>query len=220
MTSDPGDLVFDPTCGGGTTPYVAEQWGRRWITCDTSRVALTLAKRRLMGAVFDYFELAHPDDGVGSGFRYKTASHISLRSIANNPEIRAAVTLSEIDAAIARHAPQETLYDQPIIDRGKKRTTGPFTVEAVPAPAVQPLAESQAGDSDNGELAFGTGLILADDGTCPKRRDGSPRRLARRAASDRDTRQGWSEHCLLQAGAAGGHTLAACSRRDPAELSS
>src|SRR6202040_1282557 len=70
MTTDPGDLVFDPTCGGGTTAYVAERWGRRWITCDTSRVALSLAKQRFMTAVFDYYELAHPDEGVGSGFKY------------------------------------------------------------------------------------------------------------------------------------------------------
>jgi len=61
MTTEPGDLVFDPTCGSGTTAHVAEQWGRRWITCDTSRVALTLAKQRLMTAVFDYYELAQPD---------------------------------------------------------------------------------------------------------------------------------------------------------------
>jgi len=60
MTTDPGDLVLDLTCGSGTTTYVAEEWGRRWITCDTSRVALTLAKQRLMTAVFDYYELAHP----------------------------------------------------------------------------------------------------------------------------------------------------------------
>jgi adenine-specific DNA-methyltransferase len=60
MTTDPGDLVFDPTCGSGTTAYVAEQWGRRWITCDTSRVAITLARQRLMTAVFDYYELAYP----------------------------------------------------------------------------------------------------------------------------------------------------------------
>ena len=73
MTTDPGDLVLDPTCGSGTTAYVAEQWGRRWITCDTSRVAVTLAKQRLMTADFDYYELAHPEEGVGSGFRYKTS---------------------------------------------------------------------------------------------------------------------------------------------------
>ena len=87
MTTDPGDLVFDPTCGSGTTAYVAEQWGRRWITCDTSRVAITLAKQRLMTAVFDYYELAHPNEGVGSGFKYKTVPHVTLKSIANNPEI-------------------------------------------------------------------------------------------------------------------------------------
>lgn len=231
-------------CGSGTTAYVAEQWGRRWITCDTSRVALTLARQRLMTAVFDYYELAHPEEGVGSGFKYKTVPHVTLKSIANNPEIdgiyarmhpaieqaladlnaalrlpspagrppdggrwaggegyprfkvtqggRAgqfvdfaapdsatftmpagqAVKVNELvewevpfefpadwpeaarkpfdafhaarramqkamDEAIARHAPQETLYDQPFVDRKKVRVTGPFTVEAVPAPAVK-----------------------------------------------------------------------------------
>ena len=84
MTTDPGDLVLDITCGSGTTAFVAEQWGRRWITCDTSRVALTLAKQRLMTASFDYYKLAHPDEGVGSGFVYKTVPHITLKSIANN----------------------------------------------------------------------------------------------------------------------------------------
>ena len=74
MTTDPGDLVLDPTCGSGTTAFVAEQWGWRWITCDTSRVAVALAKQRLMTAAFDYYELAHPDEGVGSGFKYKTVA--------------------------------------------------------------------------------------------------------------------------------------------------
>ena len=114
MTTDPGDLVLDPTCGSGTTAYVAEQWGRRWITCDTSRVALTLAKQRLLTASFDYYALAHPEEGVGSGFNYKTVPHVTLRSIANNPDIREGMTRAQIDAAIARHAPQETLYDQPL----------------------------------------------------------------------------------------------------------
>jgi adenine-specific DNA-methyltransferase len=231
MTTDPGDLVFDPTCGSGTTAYVAEQWGRRWITCDTSRVALTLARQRLMTAAFDYYELAHPEEGVGSGFKYKTVPHVTLKSIANNPEIdgiyarkhpaieqaiadlnaalkgkpikfkvtqggRAGqvvdfaapdsatftmpsgqvVKVNELvewevpfefptdwleearpaferfhqarramqkamDEAIARHAPQETLYDQPLVDRKKVRVTGPFTVEAVPAPAVKSVDE-------------------------------------------------------------------------------
>ncbi len=87
MTTDPGDLILDPTCGSGTTAFVAEKWGRRWITCDTSRVAVTLAKQRLMTAAFDYYDLAHPEQGVGSGFVYETVPHITLKSIANNPEI-------------------------------------------------------------------------------------------------------------------------------------
>jgi adenine-specific DNA-methyltransferase len=122
MTTDPGDLVFDPTCGSGTTAYVAEQWGRRWITCDTSRVAITLAKQRLMTALYDYYELAHPDEGVGSGFKYKTVPHITLKSIANNEP-----------------PGQETLYDQPFIDNSRARVSGPFTVEAVPSPVVKPF---------------------------------------------------------------------------------
>ena len=141
MTTDPGDLVFDPTCGSGTTAFAAEQWGRRWITCDTSRVALTLAKQRLMTAVFDYYELAHPQEGVGSGFTYKTVPHVTLKSIANNPDIKEGMTREQIDAAIAHHAPQETLYDQPLVDRKKHRVSGPFTVEAVPAPAVKSVEE-------------------------------------------------------------------------------
>jgi adenine-specific DNA-methyltransferase len=145
MTTDPGDLVLDPTCGSGTTAYVAEQWGRRWITCDTSRVAVTLAKQRLMAADFDYYELAHPEEGVGSGFRYKTVPHVTLKSIANNPEIREGMTREQIDAAIARYADQETLYDQPYIDKSRVRVTGPFTVEAVPAPTVRSLDEIECG---------------------------------------------------------------------------
>jgi adenine-specific DNA-methyltransferase len=124
MTTDTGDLVFDPTCGSGTTAYVAEEWGRRWITCDTSRVAITLSKQRLMTALYDYYELAHPDEGVGSGFKYKTVPHITLKSITNNEP-----------------PTPETLYDQPRIDNSKARVSGPFTVEAVPAPVVKPLEE-------------------------------------------------------------------------------
>ncbi len=124
MSTNPGDLVFDPTCGSGTTPYVAEQWGRRWITCDTSRVSITLAKQRLMTSLFDYYELAHPNEGVGSGFKYKMVPHVTLGSIANNEP-----------------PDQETLYDQPFMDNKKARVTGPFTVEAVPAPLVKPLSD-------------------------------------------------------------------------------
>jgi len=124
LTTDPGDLVLDPTCGGGTTAVIAEQWGRRWITCDTSRVAITLAKQRLMTALYDYYELAHPEEGVDSGFNYKTIPHTILESLANNEP-----------------PAHEILYDQPSIDNCKARVSGPFTVEAVPAPAVKPLTE-------------------------------------------------------------------------------
>ncbi len=126
-------------CGSGTTAYVAEQWGRRWITCDTSRVAITLAKQRLMTATFDYYQLANSQEGVGGGFKYKTVPHITLKSIANNPEIREGMNRIEIEQAINKYADQETLYDQPLLDKSKARITGPFTVEAVPAPTVKPI---------------------------------------------------------------------------------
>lgn len=107
MTTDPGDLVLDPTCGSGTTAYVAEQWGRRWITIDTSRVALALARARLMGARYPYYLLADSRDGqikeaevnrtapsvaptrgdIRQGFVYERVPHITLKSIANNAEI-------------------------------------------------------------------------------------------------------------------------------------
>ena len=129
MATDPGDLVFDPTCGSGTTAYVAEQFGRRWISCDTSRVALTLAKGRLMTAVYDYYELAHPQEGVASGFAYENVPYVSPNTLANEAT----------SSAIA-------LYDQPLVDTTKTRVTGPFTVEAVPAPAVKPLDEIEDAD--------------------------------------------------------------------------
>ena len=87
MTTAPSDLVLDPTCGSGTTAFVAEKWGRRWITTDTSRVAVTLAKQRLMTASYDYYDLKYPHEGLKGGFVYKTVPHITLKSIANNPEI-------------------------------------------------------------------------------------------------------------------------------------
>ena len=87
MTTDPGDLILDPTCGSGTTAFVAEKWGRRWITTDTSRVAVTLAKQRLTTASYDYYDLKYPHEGLKGGFIYKTVPHITLKSIANNAEI-------------------------------------------------------------------------------------------------------------------------------------
>lgn len=133
MTTDPGDLVLDITCGSGTTAYVAEQWGRRWITCDTSRVAIALAKQRLMTATYDYYKLAHEEQGVSSGFVYKTVPHITLKSIANDEP-----------------PAEEVLYDQPEIDKTKIRITGPFTVEALPAPVVKPLDDEAEGEEDLG----------------------------------------------------------------------
>ena len=122
MSTDPGDLVLDPTCGSGTTPFVSEQWGRRWVACDTSRVAVAIARQRLMTSSFDYYELQHPQEGVGSGFRYRSVGDVSPRTLAYN------------------EPPKEVaLYDSPRVDRSKARVTGPFTVEAVPAPAVRPM---------------------------------------------------------------------------------
>jgi adenine-specific DNA-methyltransferase len=97
MTTDPGDLVFDPTCGSGTTAWCAEKWGRRWITCDTSRVAVAIARQRLMTAKFDYYELKDPERGPAGGFVYETVPHITLESIAKN---------TEIDAIAAKFQPQ------------------------------------------------------------------------------------------------------------------
>jgi len=130
MTTDPSDLVLDPTCGSGTTAYVAEQWGRRWITIDVSRVPLALARQRLLTATFPYYELKDESRGPAGGFEYKRKQnakgeeiggivpHITLKSIANNepPE-------------------EEVLVDRPEIKSGITRVTGPFTVEAtIPTP--------------------------------------------------------------------------------------
>ena len=174
MCTDPGDLVLDPTCGSGTTAYVAEQWGRRWITLDTSRVALALARQRLMAGKFPYYLLADSPEGrakeqavtgaqlapvdwgpaetgaalsgsfaearaalhgrrgdIRQGFVYDRVQHITLKSIATNPDIREGMSRAEIDGAIKRHADFEMLYDKPYEDKGKVRVTGPFTVESL-----------------------------------------------------------------------------------------
>jgi adenine-specific DNA-methyltransferase len=151
MTTDPGDLVLDPTCGSGTTAFVAEQWGRRWITIDTSRVALALARTRLMCSRFPYYLLADSPEGaakeaeltggppggngfkgdVRKGFVYKRVPHVTLKSIAQNPEITEGMSREEVDAAIARHSESELLVDQPYEDRTKIRVTGRFTVESL-----------------------------------------------------------------------------------------
>lgn len=151
MCTDPGDLVLDPTCGSGTTAYVAEQWGRRWITIDTSRVALALARQRVMGAKYPWYLLAdsaaghakeqsltaqtlprqHFTDDIRHGFVCERVQHITLKSIANNPDIKEGMTREQIAAAIKRHGDFELLYDRPYEDKKKVRVAGPFTVESL-----------------------------------------------------------------------------------------
>ncbi len=147
MCTDPGDLVLDPTCGSGTTAYVAEQWGRRWITADTSRVPLALARQRLLTATFTYFELKSPLSGPQAGFVYKRRQnrkgeeigglvpHITLKSIANDEQ-----------------PATEVLVDRPEEVPNVTRVAGPFVVEATVAP-VQLISN---GDFDGNN-------VVADD---------------------------------------------------------
>jgi adenine-specific DNA-methyltransferase len=153
MTTDPGDLVLDPTCGSGTAAVAAEKWGRRWIAIDTSRVALALARTRLMSYRYAWFELRDEDD-VRQGFHWRTVPRVTLRSIAQNPDIREGMSKAEIDAEITRHAEQETLYDQPQETRKKVRVTGPFTVESLsPHRTLEPTSAA-------GEVAASTEEFL------------------------------------------------------------
>jgi len=130
MATDPGDLVLDPTCGSGTTAYVAEQWGRRWITVDTSRVPLSLARQRLLTATYPWYELKADDRGPAGGFHYERRQnnrgeevggivpHITLKSIANDEP-----------------PAEEILVDRPEITKSIMRVAGPFAVEAtIPTP--------------------------------------------------------------------------------------
>jgi adenine-specific DNA-methyltransferase len=146
MATDPGDLVLDITCGSGTTAFVAEQWGRRWITCDTSRVAIALAKQRLLTANFEYYKLARQEEGIGGAFQYKTVPHITLKTIANNEP-----------------AGVEVLFDQPLIDNNKTRVTGPFTVESIPAPFVKNLDEETNIPTEGDAAVTRTGETLRQD---------------------------------------------------------
>jgi adenine-specific DNA-methyltransferase len=131
MTTSPGDLVLDPTCGSGTTAYVAEQWGRRWISTDVSRVPLALARQRLLTATYPWYDLKDEGRGPASGFVYKRKQnargeevggivpHITLGSIANNEPPK-----------------EEVLVDRPEKSDARARVTGPFSVEAtIPAAA-------------------------------------------------------------------------------------
>jgi len=115
MTTDPGDLILDPTCGSGTTGFVAEQWGRRWITIDTSRIALNIAKSRLLTATFPYYTL-HDEGGgdIRQGFVYEKVQHVALKTFTTDEPVE-----------------EVALYDQPKIDKKKLRVSGPFTVETL-----------------------------------------------------------------------------------------
>ena len=145
MTSDPGDLVFDPTCGSGTTAWCAEKWGRRWITCDTSRVPIALARQRLLTATFAYHRLNEPDRGPAGGFEYRRRQnrtgeeiggivpHITLESIANDEP-----------------AKEEVLVDRPEQDDNVTRVNGPFCVEAT---IPTPVDWEGDGEEDSGDTA-------------------------------------------------------------------
>ena len=181
MSTDPGDLVLDPTCGSGTTAYVAEQWGRRWITIDTSRVALALARQRLMGAKFPYYLLSDSPAGVAKeqelagrplprastngdlrhGFVYERVQHITLKSIANNPDIREGMSRAEIDAAIQRYADYELLYDKPYEDRNRVRVSGPFTFESLSPHRSLSFEEVEAavGPAEVDEMSFESSVL-------------------------------------------------------------
>jgi adenine-specific DNA-methyltransferase len=177
MTTDPGDLVLDPTCGSGTTAYVAEQWGRRWITIDTSRVAIALARTRLMAAKFPYYLLANSHEGVHKeaeltgktppgyktendikkGFVYERVPHVTLKSIANNPDIKEGMSREEIDRAIGKHADTELLYDQPYEDGKRIRVTGPFTVESLSPHRVLAADEERPATETEGKKQSAVG---------------------------------------------------------------
>ncbi len=157
MTTDSGDLVLDPTCGSGTTAYVAEQWGRRWITIDTSRVPLALARQRLLTATFPWYELKDEARGPVGGFVYKRKQnnkgeevggivpHVTLKSIANNepPE-------------------EEVLVDRPETDNKITRVTGAFCVEGTIPTPVELEADVAPASSQHLESQQDAGATYTD----------------------------------------------------------
>jgi adenine-specific DNA-methyltransferase len=143
MSSDPGDLVLDPTCGSGTTAYVAEQWGRRWITIDTSRVPLALSRQRLLTATFPYYELQDEQRGPAGGFVYKRRQNKKGEEVGG---IVPHVTLRSV--AYDEPPAEEVLVDRPEIDNKITRVTGPFVVEAT---IPTPVDIDGDGSEDSGE---------------------------------------------------------------------
>ena len=127
MTSNAGEIVFDPTCGGGTSAIAAERLGRKWITCDTSRVALNLARKRIMTEVYDYYKLQNPDEGLSGGLLYKEVERLTPSLIAKG-----------------HSGKKETIYLEPQKDLSIKRVTGPFTVEAVPSVRVKNISDNSS----------------------------------------------------------------------------
>src|SRR5262249_11275949 len=154
MTTDPGDLCLDPTCGSGTTAYVAEQWGRRWITIDVSRVPLALTRQRLLTATFPWYDLKDEARGPAGGFVYKRKQnrrceevggivpHVTLKAIANNEQPE-----------------EEGLVDRPEVVKDIVRVTGPFVVEGTIAPATGGQGEQEAGSPPAAERSFAERLL-------------------------------------------------------------
>lgn len=146
LTTEPGQLVLDPTCGSGTTAVAAEKLGRRWVTCDTSRVALTLAKQRLTALCCDYYQLRDESRGVSGGFVYDEVPHVTSTTVANE----------------LKPAP-EPIRSAPSIDGSKTRITGPFTVEAVPAVQVRPLDEVEPASTDDNSVSRSGVTVRQED---------------------------------------------------------
>lgn len=147
MTTDPGDIVLDPTCGSGTTAYAAEQWGRRWITIDTSRIALNIAKKRLMTALFPYYKTYDESENpnIRQGFIYKKVPHITLKALANNLPFD-----------------EEILYDQPEEDKKRIRVSGPFSVETLQSLDVSSPESLNDKQNDYDEYATFTDRIFSN----------------------------------------------------------
>lgn len=151
LATDPGDIVLDPTCGGGTTPHVAEGWGRRWIAVDTSRVPLALTRQRLLTASFPYFQLLDPDRGPSSGFRYLRKQDES------GAPIGGIVPRTKLETIANDEPPkEEVLVDRPEVDSKITRVSGPFVVEAT---IPTPLELDGVADAEKPEPVAGEGSV-------------------------------------------------------------
>ena len=205
MTTDPGDLVLDPTCGSGTTAYVAEQWGRRWITMDTSRVALALARSRVMGARYPYYTLADSPEGqheearlagtepkssptygdIRQGFVYQRVPHITLKAIANNTEIDVDLGTAPASGRVPRLLESErsalvghpTRFPVIAVERGKRQTVDftAHTAEIHRTPERRPRARERP--ARMGGSARGPGRLAVGSALGARRLLGSPHQV-------------------------------------------